>query len=186
MQTKLFIVLITFLFACNSNENANHTHDEKTAHTGGHDMPINNKGYEFGDDKYIDIAKNGMNELASGNVEGWLAGFSDDALFRWNGGDSLAGKPAIADYWKKRRTEVIDSLSYSNEVWLPIHVIKPSIPAQLPGNYALCWSMVHARYKSGKEMNQRMHMVFHFNDSDKIDRVTQYIDRVPINIAQAK
>lgn len=62
---------------------------------------MTDKGYGFGDDKYIDIAKNGMNELASGNVEAWLAGFSDDALFRWNGGDSLAGKPAIADYWKK-------------------------------------------------------------------------------------
>lgn len=187
MQTKLILLLTTaFLFACNSNENANHTHDEKTAHSGGHDMPMTDKGYGFGDDKYIDIAKNGMNELASGNVEAWLAGFSDDALFRWNGGDSLAGKPAIADYWRKRRGEIIESLSYSNEVWLPIHVTKPSIPAQLPGNYALCWSMVHAKYKSGKEMNQRMHMVFHFNDNDKIDRVTQYIDRVPINNAQIK
>jgi ketosteroid isomerase-like protein len=187
MQTKLILFLVTaFLISCNSNETANHTHDEKTDHTDRHDMPMADKGYGFGDDKYIDIAKNGMNELASGDVEGWLDGFSDDALFRWNGGDSLAGKPAIADYWKKRRTEVIESLSYSNEVWLPIHVTKPSIPAQLPGNYALCWSMVHARYKSGKEMNQRMHMVFHFNDNDKIDRVTQYIDRVPINNAQIK
>lgn len=88
MQTKLIIVLITaFLFACNSNEKTNHTHDEKTAHTDGHDMQTY-KGYEFGDDKYIDIAKKGMGDLASGNVDGWLAGFADNALFRWNGGDS--------------------------------------------------------------------------------------------------
>jgi len=29
-----------------------------------------------------------------------------------------------------------------------------------------------------------MHMVFHFDNNDKVDRVTQYLDRVPVMAAQ--
>ena len=53
---------------------------------------------------------------------GWLAQFADTILFRWNGGDSLQGKAAVTDYWKKRRTAVLDSLDYTNPVWLPMKV----------------------------------------------------------------
>jgi hypothetical protein len=35
-------------------------------------------------------------------------------------------------------------------------------------------------------MSLRMHIVFHFNDSDKIDRVTQYLDHAPISTVQRK
>ena len=85
---------------------------------------------------------------------------------------------------KKRRSEVIDSLSYSNEAWLPINVSTPMYAGQLTGNYALTWNMVTAKYKSGKSMSQRMHMVFHFDNNHQIDRVTQYLDRVPVVAAQ--
>ena len=65
-------------------------------------------------------------------------------------------------------------------------VDKAMTEGQLTGNYVLSWNTVHAKYKSGKSMSQRMHMVYHFDASDKIDRVTQYMDRVPINAAQSK
>jgi hypothetical protein len=35
-------------------------------------------------------------------------------------------------------------------------------------------------------MTQLIHTDMHFNDADKIDRVIQYLDRVPINAALAK
>jgi len=35
-------------------------------------------------------------------------------------------------------------------------------------------------------MTQRIHTVYHFDANDKIDRVSQYIDWVPIKAAMAK
>ena len=144
------------------------------------------KDYEIGDDKYCDIAKKGMGNLASGDIDSWMNSFADNAVYRWNNFDSLAGKPAITEYWKKRRGEVIDSLSFSSQVWLPVKVNKPQTPNQLTGNYALAWYITYAKYKGGKSMSQRMHMVYHFDSNDKIDRLTHYLDRVPINAAMSK
>jgi ketosteroid isomerase-like protein len=178
-----FFVSVFFLLSCDSDHQASETGSRKPVTA---TAPAEIKDYEFADNKFKDIGKKGMDALAKGDVDTWLNNYADNASFRWSAGDSLAGKPAIAAYWKKRRTEVIDSLSYSNEVWLPIKVNVPQATTQLPGNYALLWAMVHAKYKTGKSMSQRMHMVFHFDANDKIDRCTQYIDRVPINAAMAK
>lgn len=177
-----FLLCIMLLYACADNSVAQNT--ETTAKDSIN--MASEKGYEFGDDKYSSLAKKGLDALGSGDVDAFALGFADDAIFRWSGGDSLNGKQAILDYWKKRRTEAISTLSYANEIWLVIKVNTPMVKTQLPGNYALCWNMVTATYKTGKTMSQRMHMVYHFNDADKIDRVTQYLDRVPINNATAK
>jgi ketosteroid isomerase-like protein len=142
------------------------------------------RGYDFGDDKYVQMAKQVMQNLSSGNMDGYMNDYADNAIYRFSGGDSLNGKQAITDYWKKRRSEVIDSISYTGDVWLPINVNTAMTTGQLTGNYALTWNMVHVKYKSGKSMSQRMHMVFHFDDNNKIDRVTQYLDRVPVMAAQ--
>ena len=74
---------------------------------------------EFADSKYADIARKGDASLSSGDVDGWMSAFADNAVYLWNNGDSLTGKPAIAAYWKKRRGEVIDSISFKNEIFLP-------------------------------------------------------------------
>lgn len=182
-QTIIALLGCSFLFACNPS--ADKTDDAKQDST-NMSTSSGERGYEFGDDKYKDIASSSLTALGAGDIAGFTASIADNAIFRWNGGDSLAGKPAISEYWKKRRGEVIDSLSYSSQVWLAVKVDKPMTEGQLPGNYALSWNMVHARYKSGKSMSQRMHMVYHFDGNDKIDRITQYLDRVPINAAQSK
>ncbi|MBA2762392.1 MAG: nuclear transport factor 2 family protein [Segetibacter sp.] len=180
MKQMITVLLCgSLLFACNPSEKKDdESNQQKTNET--------DRGYVFGDDKYTDIANTSMNALSTGDADGFIAAYADNAVFRWSGGDSLNGKAAINNYWKKRRAEVIDSHSYSNQIWLPIKVDKPMTDGQLTGNYVLGWNMVHAKYKSGKSMSQRMHMVFHFDANDKIDRVTQYLDRVPINAAQSK
>jgi ketosteroid isomerase-like protein len=180
-QTIRFLLLAVIFAACSNDQTAA---DSSSTTMDSASTEVNSRDYSFGDDKYVQMAKQTMQDLSSGNVDGFLSTYADNAIYRFSGGDSLNGKQAITDYWKKRRLEVIDSLSYSGEVWLPINVSKPMTPNQLTGNYALTWNMVHAKYKSGKSMSQRMHMVFHFNDSDKVDRVTQYLDRVPVLAAQ--
>lgn len=144
------------------------------------------KAYEFGDDKLVEILKKGSASLESGDIDGWLVSFADNAVYHWNNYDSLAGKAAISDYWKKRRADVIDSMSFTKQIWMPIKLNKPMVEDQLTGNYVLCWQVTYARYKTGKSMKQRIHMVYHFDANDKIDRVSQYLDRAPINAAMTQ
>lgn len=183
MKQTIGFLLCAVIFAACTNDQSETAGNSTTTDSTSNDMN-SARGYEFGDDKYVQKAKQVMQSLSSGDMDGYMTDYADNAIYRFSGGDSLNGKPAITDYWKKRRSEVIESLSFSNEVWLPITVKTPMSPGQLPGNYALTWNMVNAKYKSGKTMSQRMHMVFHFDDNDKIDRVTQYLDRVPVMAAQ--
>ncbi len=140
---------------------------------------------EFADIKYVDIGKKAIAALSSGDVDGWLAGYADNAVYVWNNGDSLAGKPAITAYWKKRRTEVIDSITFTNAVWLPVKVNKPQ-SVEAPGVWLLSWYLVNAKYKTGKKMAQWIHTDMHFDATEKIDRVIMYLDRTPIAEAMKK
>ena len=148
-------------------------------------MPATPPPAEFADQKYADIGKKGSASLSSGDIDGWMASFADNAVYVWNNGDSIVGKPAITAYWKKRRTAVIDSISFTNQIWLPIKVNQPQSVEQ-PGVWLLSWHLTMAKYKTGKRMAQWMHTDYHFDASDKIDRVIQYLDRVPINAATKK
>jgi ketosteroid isomerase-like protein len=177
----LFLLLAVAIYSCADKVESAATDDTNSDST---QQMASKKGYEFADDKYTEMAKKTLQSLAMGDVDGFSAPYADTAIFRWSGGDSIRGKQAISDYWKNRRSTVIDSLSYSGEAWLPIHISEPMYEGQLKGNYALFWCMVNAKYKSGKTMKQRMHMVYHFNDNDQIDRVTQFLDRIPIMAAE--
>ena len=112
--------------------------------------------------------------------------FADNAMYRWNNGDSLVGKKAISDYWKKRRTEAIDSISFSNDIWLSVKVNEPQQTVQAPGVWLLGWYAINAKYKTGKRMMQWIHADMHFDAQDKIDIFIQYLDRAPINAAMKK
>ena len=140
---------------------------------------------EFADPKYTAIGKQMLAHFSSGDIDGYTANFADNAVYHWNSGDSLAGKAAIHDYWAKRWSEVIDSVNFKNEIWLPIKVNKPQSVEQ-PGTWLLSWYQVHAKYKNGKSMTQWMHLDFHFNNADKIDNVIHYRDNAPILAALKK
>lgn len=142
---------------------------------------------EFADAKYVDVGKKGIAAMSAGDIAGWMNGYADNAVYLWNNGDSVAGKAAITAYWQKRRTEIIDSISFSQDVWLPVKVNKPQNSAQRPGVWLLGWYQVNTKYKtSGKKMTQWIHTLLHFDANDKIDRAIQFLDRVPINAAMAK
>ena len=133
----------------------------------------------------MDVGKKGIAALSAGDVEGWMNGYADNAVYVWNNGDSIAGKAAITAYWKKRRTEAIDSISFTNAIFLPIKVNQPQ-SVEAPGVWLLGWYQVNAKYKTGKRMTQWIHTDMHFDANDKIDRVIQYLDRAPINAAMMK
>lgn len=181
-KTIALAVASSLFFACSSPKT-----EDKAAATTDSAVAASAKQQpaEFADAKYADIGKMGLAALSSGNIDAWMNSFADNAVYMWNNFDSLAGKAAITTYWKKRRGEVIDSISFSNQIWLPIKVNKPQSVEQ-PGTWLLSWYQVAAKYKGGKRMGQLVHTVMHFDANDKIDRFIQYLDHVPINTAVKK
>ncbi|WP_333600852.1 nuclear transport factor 2 family protein [Flavobacterium sp.] len=140
---------------------------------------------EIADAKYTEIGKNAIAAMTKGDVDGWIANYADNAKYYWNAGDSLVGKPAIDKYWRDRRANVIDSISFKNDIWIPVKINKPQ-SVEKPGIWLMGWYQVTAKYKKGKSMTQWMHILYHFDANDKIDEVNQFLDRAPINAAMAK
>ena len=183
MKKMLVWALCSVLFiGCNSETATEPKEETAIAPAGAAAKP---QPAEFADAKYAEIGRQGVAALSSGDIDAWMNSFADNAVYVWNNGDSLAGKAAITTYWKKRRTETIDSISFSNQIWLPIKVNQPQSVEQ-PGIWVLGWYMVNAKYKTGKRMQQWIHADMHFDATDKIDRMIQYLDRAPINAAMAK
>ena len=184
MKMNTFLVLSVVIFTACNNEKKESAADAVQANvptTETKQAPI-----EFTDAKYMDIGKKGIADLSSGNIDNWMTSYADNAIYRWNNGDSLVGKKAISDYWKKRRTEAIDSISFHDDIWLPVKVNEPQQKVQSPGIWLLGWYRVDAKYKTGKRMTQWIHTDTHFDNQDKIDLVIQYLDRALINAALAK
>lgn len=169
------------LLSCNDNKPAEtntNTSDPK-ATTGS----AGTQQSEFADARYVEMGKKALGQFAAGDIDGWMNTYADTAMYRWSSGDSLAGKTAIASYWKERRMKVIDSLQISNDIWIPIKVNTPQKGPDIPGIWLLSWYEVNVKYKNGKRLMFWVHSDIHYNSDDKVDLVIQYIDRAPINKA---
>jgi hypothetical protein len=174
---KLSLGMIAFLFfvvACNNEA-------KKEAAT----SETKNQPAEFAAAKYVQVGKDFLANMTSGNMDSWGNAMADNVVWLWNNGDSVAGKQAVIAYWKDRRTNAIESISFSNDIWLPIKVNQPQQTEQA-GVWLLGWYQISAKYKTGKSMGQWSHIDYHFDANDKVDRIIQYIDRAPINAAMAK
>ncbi len=165
-----------FLIACN-NEKKEET---KTAVTTGDNQPPQS---EIADGKYAEWGKKMLDQMSAGNMDAWGDSYTDSAKYVWSAGDSLTGKTAILNYWKERRNNVIDSISFTNDIWLPLKVNEPQKGPDTKGIWLLSWYQVLVKYKNGSKIGFWVHTDHHFNADDKIERTIQYIDRVPINKA---
>jgi len=182
-KTIVMALAISLFLACTNqkSEDKAATTDSTAATAKAAPLPT-----EIGDAKFVDIGKSGNANLSSGNIDAWMTSFADNAVYIWNNGDSLVGKPAITAYWKQRRGSVIDSINFSQDIWLSVKVNQPQQAVHLPGNWLLGWYLTQAKYKTGKRMAQWIHTAIHFDANDKIDRVIQFLDRAPINAASKK
>jgi hypothetical protein len=176
---KVFIAFILsgILLACNNSK----TEADKTITKGASDTKT--QPAEFADAKYMDMGRQHMQKFEKGDIDGWTEMFADNAVYDWSAGDSLAGKKAILDYWKNRRTNVIDSIQFSNDIWIPIKINQPQKGPDQPGIWLLSWYQVNVKYKTGKKLQFWVHTDYHFNENDKVDRAIEYIDRAPIKAA---
>jgi ketosteroid isomerase-like protein len=131
---------------------------------------------DIADPKYINRSKEVLTSLCKGDMEGFIKQYADNATYRWNYGDSLVGRQAIVDYWKERRSSVIDTITFKNETWLAIKANVP--PAHIkPGVYVLGWADFTVTYVNGSSVDMNIHTVFGYDDHDKIISTLQYLDR---------
>ncbi|MBS1601202.1 MAG: hypothetical protein JST42_00945 [Bacteroidetes bacterium] len=168
------------LFSCTNSSNAPGTKDTTSAMSAAPATPPQS---EFADARYTEIGKKVMSQLASGDIKGMMDEYADNAVYNWSAGDSLAGKGAIEKYWMDRRANVVDSLSFAKDIWLPLKVNRPQQGPDVPGVWLLNWTEVHVKYKKGPRLVFWVHTDYHFDQADKIDRQITYIDRAPINKA---
>ena len=179
----LFLSCAFILLACNNAKNGEQATGSKADSTEPSTAKF--QGYEFGDSKYVETGKKYLKQFEAGDIDNWINMFSDNAVYAWSSLDSLVGKKAIADYWKNRRKTVIDSMTITNDIWIPIKVNQPQKGPDLAGIWLLNWQQVTAKYKSGKKITFWVHVDSHFNDAGLVDRAVHYVDRSVINAAIA-
>jgi hypothetical protein len=138
---------------------------------------------EIGDPKFMEMGKVSLRHFEADRIDEWAEQFADNAVYVWSAGDSLVGKQAIKDYWKKRRSEMIEKISFSNDIWLPLNVNYPQQGPDMAGTWLLSWYQVDVTYKNSKALSFWVHADLHFNDQNKVDRAVQYIDMAPIKAA---
>ena len=178
-------IVCTMLFACNSGDKTE-TKDEKMASSSDSTGKKTTPQSEFADQKYVDWGKKQLADFESGNIDAWLASYADNAKYFWSGGDSLVGKQAISDYWKNRRSNVIKSIKFSNDIWLPLKVNTPQRGPDAPGIWVMSWYQVNVTYSNGKSLQFWVHNDQHLDNNEKVDVAVQYIDMAPINKALGK
>jgi hypothetical protein len=168
-----FMATAMVLFACQEKK----TDVTKTENTAP-------PAIEFADAKYMDWGKKMMGQFESGDMDTWMSNYADNAVHLRSSGDSLAGKSEIEKFWKDRRMNVIETIKFSNDIWLPVKVNQPQSPAVAPGVWLLSWYQAEVKYKNvASPLTFWIHYAHHFDANDKIDRTIQYIDMAPINKA---
>ena len=178
-QILRVLVLFALVTACNNKTNEPAKEDAMPPSEAATMKPS-----EFADPSYADYGKRFISNFTKGDIDAWTNDLADNAVFVWSSGDSVAGKAAIGTYWKKRWT-ALDSITFSNEIWLPITVNQPQ-SIEAPGTWLLGWYMFNEKFKNGKRVIQFAHDAMHFNSDNKIDRVVHYVDMAPIKAAMGK
>jgi len=118
------------------------------------------------------------------DVDGMLADYDDNVMFRWSSGDSLVGKQAVKNYYAGR-IKLIDTLTFGEHIILPIVMNDVQAKTVRTGKWILFWTETKVKYKNGKTIMFWQHSTNHVNDAGKVDQVNQFIDRGQIAAATA-
>ena len=176
-KNVLFAACCMLLLSCNNEKKEEGKMDDgkKDAMSASDKKPAS----ELLDLSEADPIKKSFAAFAKGDIDGMTADYADNIRYTWSGGDSLIGKQAVKDYYAGR-VKLIKSISYSNDIVLPIQVNESQSPAAPVGKWVLYWTMADVTYNNGKNLKFWMHNANHFNDAGKVDFVGQYLDRHPI------
>jgi hypothetical protein len=174
---RLFLIAAgaIILFACNDKKT-----DEKKADETKPAMSEKKPATEILDLSAADVITKSLAAFSKGDLDGMTADYDDNVRYTWSGGDSAIGKKAVKDFYAGR-WKLIKSISFSNDIKLPLQVNESQNPKVAPaGKWILYWVQTDVEYKNGKKLTFWQHSVNHMNAAGKIDYVGQYIDRYPI------
>jgi hypothetical protein len=176
MKKFLFGVFISvFFISCNDK-----AEEKTTSETSAPTTETKKPATEILDLSEADGVKAGLAAFTKGDVDGMTAGFDDNVRYYFSGGDSLIGKQAVKDYYNGR-WKLIDSLMYSEQIYLPIRINESQSPQYATvGKWILTWGFAHVKYKNNKRLSFWVHTDYYYNDAGKVATVVQYLDRHPI------
>lgn len=176
MKKFFSAIIIAALFtACNSEEKKAETAAATESKTDDGKAPVE----ILNDSNMVAGAMAAFAAFEKKDIEGYTANMDDNVMFRWSGGDSLAGKAAVKTYYSGRYN-IIDTIKFSDHIWLPLMANTSPNGVVSAGKWLLSWYKVDVKYKNGKAITFWAHNTQHFNDAGKIDQFNQYIDRHPI------
>lgn len=174
MKKLLLIAVTGILFSACGDKKSD---DSKTTTAS---TPEKKPATEILDLSAADPVTNSLAAFSKGDLDGMVANYDENVRYTWSSGDSVIGKKALKEYYAGR-WKLIDSISFSSPIKLPLQVNESQQPQVAPpGKWVLYWVMTNVKYKNGKKLAFWQHSVNHFNDAGKIDFVGQYIDRYPI------
>ncbi len=182
MKKVLLGFAISAFFVSCSGENTETAANTDTTAAAATETAKTPAAAELLDMSKTEPVKKGMIAFSNRDIDGMTAEYADNVRYNWSSGDSLIGKQAVKDYYAGR-LKLIDTLYYSDFVMLAVRANEPQSPLVQKGDYVLGWAFTHVKYKNGKKLDFWLHQVNHYNDAGKIDFVSQYIDRAPINEA---
>ena len=120
MKKFLFGVIVSTIFISCAEKAEEKPKDETAAVT----TETKKAATELLDISEGDGVRTATDALANKDANGLSASYDDNILYRWSGGDSITGKQAVFDYWNGR-FKLIDSLSFTDAIYLPIKVNEP-------------------------------------------------------------
>jgi hypothetical protein len=169
---KIFMAatVCMLFFACNNEKKED---SNQTTTTSGDKKP----SFEALDLSEGDVIKNSFSAFGKGDIEGMTAAYDDNIRYTWSGGDSLIGKKAVQDFWKNRWSKVIDSLSFSEHIVVPIIANVKQSEFAPTGKWILHWVMTNVTYKNKAKLVFWSHSVNHINDGGKVDFIGMYYDQ---------
>ena len=162
--------VLTIVVACKDKQETN----ASVAGTTETKAPV-----ELLDSTMIAPVKSSFDAFTKADVDGFTATYDDNVKLVWSSGDSLVGKQAVKDYYNGR-WKLLESVSFSNDIFLPIQAnVSPNNSAPV-GKWMLHWVQVNAKYKNGKAITFWLHNASHYGENGKVDYIAQYIDRLPL------
>lgn len=149
------------------------------------EVSIEQPAVEAASEKYADIVEECLNIMQDFNFDGLGTYLADDVQWYWpNGGmetrSIINGKENVIKFWKNwRATSGVESMQFYNSDFMPLRTNRSTDHYNIVGTVVLYYGDITIYGKAGSTI-VRQHLVFSFNDNDKIQKIFSYYDRTGI------
>jgi hypothetical protein len=149
------------------------------------EVSVEQPAVEAAPQKYADIVEECVNIMQDFNFDGLGTYFAEDVQWYWpNGGmetrSIINGKQDVINFWKNwRATSGVESMQFYNSDFMPLRTNRSNDQYNVVGVVVLYYGDITIYGKAGSTI-VRQHLVFSFNDDDKIQKIFSYYDRTGI------